>query len=284
MKPLKAAIAGLALLSGATLARADVIADWNRIALSSVLESRQSTPDALNTLATVHAAMLETLNFIEAGYTPRYVVRQPAPQAMPGDAAAAAAAHFVLAKAYPDRRIALDKALHASLEPIDGDPAVSTTKIVGRSLAAIVWTVRARASSAPGVPAIDPRAWDRIVDFVASKRLRPIERARIYSLISIAAEQSMTAASRIGRSRLPARGARPCAACAVEAAVDTVLRLEFGSGGFADSLPSLIHSDGGSTVRVNFVDGPDDSIVAGKELGARIGRHVSGSFYGPRNE
>jgi hypothetical protein len=280
------AIASAALvLAPAAGARADAVADWSRIALNSALESRQSTPDALNTLATVHAAMFETLNFIEPRYTPRYVVMQPSPLAMPGDAAAAAAAHFVLAEAYPNRLITLDEALHASLQPVDGDPTVSTSEITGRSLAAIV-ALRARASSAPAAPiraapAINPQAWDRIVDLVASKGLRPIEKARIYALISIAADESMTAASRIGTSQ-QARATRPCAPCAVQAAVDAVLRLEFGSDGFADSLPSLVYPDSQAIVQVNFVGGPDDSVAAGEQLGARIGRHVSRTFYGPR--
>ncbi len=282
------AIASAVVLAPAG-ARADAVADWSEIALNSVLESRQSTPDALNTLATVHAAMFESLNFIEARYTPRYVVEQPSPRAMPGDAAVAAAAQYVLTEAYPDRRVALDKELHASLELIDGDRAVSTTASVGRNLATIVWVVRARASSAPAgpiraAPAINAQAWDRIVDVVAIKSLRPIERARIYALISIAAEESMTAASRIGRAGSPARGTRPCAACAVHAAVDTVLRLEFGSDGFADSLPSLIYPDGPVTVQASIVGGPDDSVVAGEQLGTRIGSYVSRTYYRPRNE
>jgi len=276
-----------ALVLAPPAAHADAVADWSRIALNSALESRQSTPDALNTLATVHAAMFESLNFIEARYTPRYVVERPSPLAMPGDAAAAAAAHFVLAEAYPDRLITLDKALHASLQPVDGDPTVSAARTAGRSLAAIV-ALRARASSAPAAPiraapAINPQAWNRIVDLVASKSLRPIEKARIYALISIAADESMTAASRIGASP-QARATRPCAPCAVQAAVDSVLRLEFGSNGFADSLPSLVYPDSQAIVQVNFVGGPHDSIAAGEELGARIGGHVSRSFYGPRNE
>ena len=283
------AIASALVLAPAAGARADAVADWSRLAVNSVLESGLSTQDALHTLATVHAAMFEALNFIEARYTPRYVVKRPSPLTMPGDAAVAAAAHYVLAEAYPDRRITLDKALRASLEPIDGDPAASTTRIVGSSLAAIVWTVRARASSAPAAPiraapAIDPRAWDSIAVLVASKRLRPIERARIYALISIAADESMMAASRIARTRPPARGVHPCAACAVQAAVDTVLRLEFGSDGFADSLPSLVYPDSRLIVQVNFAGGPDDSLMAGNELGMRIGSYVSRSFYGPRNE
>jgi hypothetical protein len=271
-----------ALLLAPAAAHADAVADWSRIALDSVLESRQSTPDALNTLANVHAAMFETLNFIEARYMPRYVVMHPSRMPMPADVAAATAAHHVLVETYPDRRTSLDQKLHASLEATDGDPIASTTKVVSRSLAGIVWAVRTPTSSAlkQGAPAIDPQAWNRVVDLVESRGLQPIERARIYTLVSIAADEAMTAASRIP----PARAARPCAACAVQAAVDTVLRLEFGSNGFADSLPSLIYPDSRSMVQVNFVDRPDDSVVAGKKLGMRIGSYVSRTFYGPRKE
>ena len=37
-------------------------------------------------------------------------------------------------------------------------------------------------------------------------------------------------------------------------------------------------------IPVNFVGGPDSSVVAGKELGERIGSYVSRTFYGPRKE
>jgi hypothetical protein len=265
-------------------ARADAVADWSRIALDSVLESRQSTTDALNTFATVHAAMFETLNFIEARYMPRDVVAQPSPTAISGDAAAIAAAHFVLVETYPDRRAMLDKALHASLEPIDGNPTMSATKVLGSSLAAIVWTVRMRTSTAPvrHAPAIDSPAWDRLTALVESKNLRPLERARIYALVSIAADEAMAAASR-GRGGLPAGGAFPCEACAVQAAADTVLRLELGSAGL-HPLPLVMLPGARAVLRVGFVPGTDDSIAAGKELGARIGGYVSHTYYKPREE
>ena len=62
------------------------------------------------------------------------------------------------------------------------------------------------------------------------------------------------------------------------------MRLELGSDSFADSLPSLIYPDSRLMVRVSFVSGPDDSVVAGRELGAQIGSYVSRTFYRPRNE
>jgi hypothetical protein len=265
-------------------ARADAVADWSRIALTSVLESRQSTPDALNTLATVHAAMFETLNFIEARYTPRYVAIQSSAVTMLGDAAAAAAAQYVLVEAYPDRRTMLDQALHASLAPIEGDATGSTSKILGRSLAAVVWALRTRTSTPPkqDPPAIDLPAWNGIVDLTARKNLQAIEQARIYALVSIAADEAMTAALKSVSNR-----ARPCTSCAVHAAVDTVLRLELGAGSAVQRSPSpapLIFRDAAPVVQVNFVGGADDPIVAGKQLGARIGSYVSRSFYKLRNE
>jgi hypothetical protein len=245
-------------------ARADAVTDWSGIALNTVLESRQSTPDALNTLATVHAAMFETLNFIEARYMPRYVVMQPSPVEMPGDAAAAAAAQHVLVETYPERRTTLDEALRASLEPIDGDPSSSATKILGRSLAAIVRTARteiptARAAQLRGAPAIDPHAWNRVLDLVASRKLPPLE-----------------------RSSPPAPGARACAACAVQAAVNMVLRLEFGADAVVDSRPAVIYPERPSVIQVTFVEARAESI-AGEELGARIGTYVSRNFYKARN-
>ena len=75
------------------LARADVVADWNTIAIETVTALERDTAQAAYAIATVHVAMFEVMNFIEGGYVPRFLVKPPAPFARSGEAAAAAAAH-----------------------------------------------------------------------------------------------------------------------------------------------------------------------------------------------
>jgi hypothetical protein len=61
-----------------------------------------------------HIAMFEALNSIEQRYTPYRTRFQTEPNAS-RDAAAAVAAHYILARAYPDQAKEFDKALEASL-------------------------------------------------------------------------------------------------------------------------------------------------------------------------
>jgi hypothetical protein len=97
-------------------ARADVVTDWNQVAIqvsppSAILQSRL--------LALVHAAMFDAITAIEPSGVP-YAVTMRAPAGASRDAAAAGAAHGVLSRLVPAAREALDSALKQSL---DGIPA-----------------------------------------------------------------------------------------------------------------------------------------------------------------
>jgi hypothetical protein len=69
-------------------------------------------------MAMVHVAMFETMNFIEGGYVPRFVVKPYRLVRVSSETAAAAAAHYVLAQLHPERKPALDAALMHSAAAI----------------------------------------------------------------------------------------------------------------------------------------------------------------------
>jgi hypothetical protein len=70
----------------------------------------------------VHIAMFETLNSIEPRYTP-YRMRLATESSASRDAAAAAAAHYILVRAYADQAREFDKALEASLAAVSDEQA-----------------------------------------------------------------------------------------------------------------------------------------------------------------
>src|SRR5262249_32561048 len=94
------------LLTTSTL-RADVITEWNDIALPLLRTSPKIS--ANRQFAMMHVAQFEAVNAVVGKYTP-YVMNLAAPGASP-EAAAAQAAHDVLLRFYPTNQTALDAAL-----------------------------------------------------------------------------------------------------------------------------------------------------------------------------
>ncbi len=101
------------------IANADVVTDWNTIAVSTVsadtLPNRQSRDVAM-----VHAAMFDAMNAIRPYYTPA-MVSITAKGYASREAAAAQAAHDVLLALFPARQPDLDAMLAASLAQIPPD-------------------------------------------------------------------------------------------------------------------------------------------------------------------
>src|SRR5215204_3025689 len=98
-------------------ASADVITDWNEKAVAAGYTAKQGPPVHGAILAIVHVAMFEAVNSIEPRYRP-YRARLTAEPGASREAAAAAAAHYVLARIYPDQAKEMDKALQASLASV----------------------------------------------------------------------------------------------------------------------------------------------------------------------
>src|SRR5690348_8391070 len=114
-------LALLALIGFSGPVRADVVTDWNTIAVSAVsadkLPNRQSRD-----MAMVHAAMFDAMNAIRPHYTPA-MVSITAKGFASREAAGAQAAHDVLLALFPSQQATLDAKLAESLAGIADDDA-----------------------------------------------------------------------------------------------------------------------------------------------------------------
>src|ERR1051325_5852966 len=112
-------VALLALIAISATVRADVVTDWNTIAVNTVsadtLRNRQTRD-----MAMVHAAMFDAMNAIRPYYPPA-MVSITAKGYASREAAAAQAAHDVLLALFPAQQAVLDAQLAASLAQIPPD-------------------------------------------------------------------------------------------------------------------------------------------------------------------
>jgi hypothetical protein len=107
----------LSALSVCTAARADVVTDWNDVAVARLLAARQLPPDGARAVAMVHVAMFDAINAAQPRYT-SYAFKGKAPAGTSAEAAGVAAARTVLLNLYPDQSEAIEKAYAASLSSI----------------------------------------------------------------------------------------------------------------------------------------------------------------------
>ncbi len=130
-------------------AAADVVSDWNAKAEAIAIEKRLLPPPNARGMAILHVAMFEAVNAVDHRYAP-YRLKLMADQTVSKEAAAAAAAHAVLAALHPDQQASLDSTLKASLATIaDGEPKAKGIEL-GKKAAAEVLALRADDSaSAP---------------------------------------------------------------------------------------------------------------------------------------
>src|SRR4029450_5632765 len=108
-----------ALLAVAQIANADVVTDWNTIAVSTVASDRVANRQSRD-MAMVHAAGFDAMNAIRPHYTPA-MVSITAKGYASREAAAAQAAHDVLLALFPAQQANLDATLAESLAQIPDD-------------------------------------------------------------------------------------------------------------------------------------------------------------------
>jgi PAP2 superfamily len=141
----------LALLIGGLLASsaacADVITDWDEKAVGAGYTARQGPPPHSRIVAMVHLAMFEAVNSIDGRYRP-YRARLAAEPGASREAAAAAAAHYVLARVYPDQAKDTDQALRASLAAVAEPDARAKGVRLGERAGATILAERANDGAA----------------------------------------------------------------------------------------------------------------------------------------
>jgi hypothetical protein len=145
---LRSAVVIVALLSVSTAARADVVIDWNAIALSAA--ATQNPFNQARILAITQLAVFEAVNAVTGRYRP-YLGTVAAPAGASAEAAAVAAAHGVLKFYLPASAAMLDAARAASLAAIPDGSAKAGGITTGEAAAAAMILLRANDGSSPAM-------------------------------------------------------------------------------------------------------------------------------------
>jgi len=140
-------LCAIALLGLAGPARADVVIDWDNVLRNAVRTDKTPPPKASRAMAAVHVAIFDAVNGLLGGFTP-YHVTATAPAGASPEAAAAAAAHKVLAALFPAQQATFDAALTTSLAAIPNGAAKAAGVSWGESVAAQILALRANDHSA----------------------------------------------------------------------------------------------------------------------------------------
>lgn len=135
-----------ALALSATVARGDVIMDWNAKADAIAIEKQLLNAANSRGQAMLHIAMFEAVNAIDRRYAP-YKLKLTADKNVSREAAAAAAAYDVLLALHPDKKADLDATLAASLAGIAENEAKAKGVELGKQAAAGVIALRANDGS-----------------------------------------------------------------------------------------------------------------------------------------
>src|SRR5499426_3514425 len=154
-----------ALLGTPSVAKADVVTDWNTIAINTVINTiagESNNQRRLRDMAMVHAAMFDAMNGIRTEYTPAMVSVHGKGYAS-REAAGAQAAHDVLVALFPAQQAALDANLKDTLLQIPADPPHGKQPMaegiaVGHAAAAAVLALRANDHAFDVVPFVAPPA------------------------------------------------------------------------------------------------------------------------------
>ena len=128
-------------------ARADVVLDWNAIAVSTLISQGQNPFAQARFMAITQLAVFEAVNAIKGDYKP-YLGTVVAPAGASADAAAVTAAYKVLKNYFP-LAPNLDPAYAASLALIPGGPAKSGGIATGEAAAAQMIARRVSDGSSP---------------------------------------------------------------------------------------------------------------------------------------
>jgi len=160
MKPLKTAVLCVAL-SFAPLAQADVVTDWNHTAIEVMKTSKVAGNPWSRALAMMNVAMSDAVNTVQGRYT-RFTYNGPSAPRASAEAAAASAAHDMLARLFPAQKQTIDQAYDASLKSVADGAAKASGIAVGEQASAAVFADRANdQTSVPDTyrPVATPGVW-----------------------------------------------------------------------------------------------------------------------------
>jgi PAP2 superfamily len=136
------------LLFGSVFARADVVLDWNVIAVNTAIANGQSPFAQARFAAIAQLAVFEAVNAITGDYRP-YLGTIVAPPGASADAAAIQAAYRVLITYFPTSASALDAERTNSLALIADGQAKNGGIVTGEAAALAMIALRANDGSSP---------------------------------------------------------------------------------------------------------------------------------------
>ena len=123
----------------------NAVIEWNRTLLAIVRTPSAQPPTVHSTrnFAILHAAIYDSVNGIEANFSPYFVRLPDVPRSASPTAAADAAAHDVLVSLYPAFRTKLDTELEQDLAVLPENDGKSEGVAVGQAVAAKLLAIRA---------------------------------------------------------------------------------------------------------------------------------------------
>ena len=136
------------LLFGSAIARADVVLDWNVIAVNTAIANNQNPFAQARYGAIVQLAVFEAVNSIVGDYHP-YLGTVTAPPGASAEAAAIEAAYRVLVTYFPASKATLDSELANSLGSIPDGQAKTDGIATGEAAASALIALRANDGSSP---------------------------------------------------------------------------------------------------------------------------------------
>src|SRR5262249_6892700 len=148
------------LLEDRCLLSADVVLEWNQLAVHAVGQARVSPVVASRALAITQAAVYDAVNAIDRSFEP-YHAHVHASRGASLEAAAAQAAHDALSALFPSQAATFDAALAADLAGIPPGRALQGVE-VGQAVAQAILTLRSTdGATAVGTypPGTDPGDW-----------------------------------------------------------------------------------------------------------------------------
>jgi hypothetical protein len=148
MKTLGLCTVTAVLMFGSAVARADVVLEWNAIAVKTAVANGQNPFAQARYGAIVQLAVFEAVNAITGDYQPYLGTITAAPGAS-ADAAAIEAAYGVLSTYFPASAASLNTARATSLGSIPDSQAKTDGIAVGDAAAIAMTTLRAHDGSAP---------------------------------------------------------------------------------------------------------------------------------------
>src|ERR1700735_1137392 len=138
----------IAALFGAAVAKADVVLDWNAIAVNTAVANGQNPFAQARSAAIVQLAVFESVNAITGEYRP-YLGTIVAPPGASADAAAIQAAYLVLSTYFPASASTLNAELANSLAAIPDGQAKADGIATGEAAALAMIALRANDGSSP---------------------------------------------------------------------------------------------------------------------------------------